>query len=111
MSKYPPLRLHIPEPSGRPGCATDFSYLHISPAGATRRPDVDVLPVDTQDLAYQLVRVLNEDGSAKGPWDPQLAPDFMRRGLKAMMKVAGFGHVDVHNLTAGVVALHVGIRC
>jgi demethylmenaquinone methyltransferase / 2-methoxy-6-polyprenyl-1,4-benzoquinol methylase len=31
--------------------------------------------------------------------------------LKAMMKRAGFGHVDVHNLSAGVVALHVGIRC
>ena len=31
--------------------------------------------------------------------------------LKAMMKDAGFGHVDVHNLTGGVVALHVGIKC
>jgi len=31
--------------------------------------------------------------------------------LKAMMKTAGFGHVDVHNLSAGVVALHVGIKC
>ena len=31
--------------------------------------------------------------------------------LKAMMKTAGFGHVDVHNLTAGVVALHAGIKC
>jgi demethylmenaquinone methyltransferase/2-methoxy-6-polyprenyl-1,4-benzoquinol methylase len=31
--------------------------------------------------------------------------------LKAMMKAAGFGHVDVHNLSAGVVALHVGLRC
>ena len=31
--------------------------------------------------------------------------------LKGMMKTAGFGHVDVHNLTAGVVALHVGIKC
>ena len=31
--------------------------------------------------------------------------------LKAMMKRAGFGHVDVHNLSAGVVALHVGIKC
>ncbi|MEO8279502.1 MAG: bifunctional demethylmenaquinone methyltransferase/2-methoxy-6-polyprenyl-1,4-benzoquinol methylase UbiE [Ideonella sp.] len=31
--------------------------------------------------------------------------------LKAMMKTAGFGHVDVHPLTAGVVALHVGIKC
>ncbi|MFO1328377.1 MAG: bifunctional demethylmenaquinone methyltransferase/2-methoxy-6-polyprenyl-1,4-benzoquinol methylase UbiE [Rubrivivax sp.] len=31
--------------------------------------------------------------------------------LKSMMKGAGFGHVDVHNLAAGAVALHVGIRC
>jgi demethylmenaquinone methyltransferase/2-methoxy-6-polyprenyl-1,4-benzoquinol methylase len=31
--------------------------------------------------------------------------------LKAMMKVAGFGHVDIHNLTGGVVALHVGTKC
>ena len=31
--------------------------------------------------------------------------------LKAMMLKAGFGHVDYHNLAAGVVALHVGIKC
>jgi demethylmenaquinone methyltransferase/2-methoxy-6-polyprenyl-1,4-benzoquinol methylase len=31
--------------------------------------------------------------------------------LKAMMKAAGFGHVDVHNLSAGVVAVHMGIKC
>jgi demethylmenaquinone methyltransferase/2-methoxy-6-polyprenyl-1,4-benzoquinol methylase len=31
--------------------------------------------------------------------------------LKSMMKAAGFGHVDVHNLAGGVVALHVGVRC
>lgn len=31
--------------------------------------------------------------------------------LRQMMKTAGFGHVDVHNLTGGVVALHVGIKC
>jgi demethylmenaquinone methyltransferase/2-methoxy-6-polyprenyl-1,4-benzoquinol methylase len=31
--------------------------------------------------------------------------------LKSMMKSAGFGHVDVHDLGAGVVALHVGVKC
>ncbi len=31
--------------------------------------------------------------------------------LKALMKQAGFGHVDYHNLTGGLVALHVGIKC
>jgi demethylmenaquinone methyltransferase/2-methoxy-6-polyprenyl-1,4-benzoquinol methylase len=31
--------------------------------------------------------------------------------LKAMMLQAGFGHVDVHSLAGGIVALHVGIKC
>jgi demethylmenaquinone methyltransferase/2-methoxy-6-polyprenyl-1,4-benzoquinol methylase len=31
--------------------------------------------------------------------------------LKAMMGKGGFGHVDYHNLTGGMVALHVGIKC
>ena len=31
--------------------------------------------------------------------------------LKALMKNCGFGHVDIHNMTGGVVALHVGIKC
>lgn len=39
----------------------------------------------------------------------RMHPD--QQELKAMMKVAGFGHVDVHNMTAGVVALHMGIKC
>jgi len=39
----------------------------------------------------------------------RMHPD--QQTLKAMMKTAGFAHVDVHNLTAGVAALHVGIKC
>ncbi len=31
--------------------------------------------------------------------------------LRQLMKSVGFGHVDVHNLSAGVVALHLGIKC
>ena len=31
--------------------------------------------------------------------------------LKAMMRQSGFGHVDYHNLSAGVAALHVAIKC
>ncbi len=31
--------------------------------------------------------------------------------LKSMMKDAGFAHVDVHDLAAGIVALHAGVRC
>lgn len=39
----------------------------------------------------------------------RMHPD--QEALKAMMKSAGFGHVDVHNLAGGIVALHVGVRC
>jgi len=39
----------------------------------------------------------------------RMHPD--QKELKALMKANGFGHVDVHNLSAGVVALHVGVKC
>jgi len=31
--------------------------------------------------------------------------------LKTLMKNNGFGHVDYHNMSGGLVALHVGIKC
>ena len=85
-----PLRLHVPEPSGRPGHGTDFSYLHLSPAGAVLRPTVDVPPVETSPLAYTLVRVLDDDGRAVGPWAPALDTERLRQGLRAMMKTRAF---------------------
>ncbi|MBN9373652.1 bifunctional demethylmenaquinone methyltransferase/2-methoxy-6-polyprenyl-1,4-benzoquinol methylase UbiE [Hydrogenophaga sp. YM1] len=39
----------------------------------------------------------------------RMHPD--QESLRQMMKGVGFGHVDVHNLTGGVVALHLGIKC
>jgi 2-oxoisovalerate dehydrogenase E1 component alpha subunit len=85
-----PLRLNVPEPTGRPGRATDFSYLRLSPAGAVPRPPVDVSPPDTMDLANALVRVLDDEGRAVGPWDPALEPEQLRRGLRAMLKTRAF---------------------
>ncbi len=90
MNKRKPLRLHVPEPTGRPGHATDFSYLHVSPAGDVRRPPLDTTPVDTADLAYSLVRVLDDKGRAVGPWAPKVQPAELVRGLRAMMKTRIF---------------------
>ena len=39
----------------------------------------------------------------------RMHPD--QEALKAMMLKDGFGHVDYHNMSGGVVALHVGIKC
>ena len=90
MSQHEPLRLHVPEPTGRPGCQTDFSFLHLSPAGEVRRPSVNALPIDTTDLAYTLVRVLDDDGRAVGPWAPQVDPKLLCRGMRAMLKTRIF---------------------
>ncbi|WGS47834.1 3-methyl-2-oxobutanoate dehydrogenase (2-methylpropanoyl-transferring) subunit alpha (plasmid) [Burkholderia sp. JSH-S8] len=90
MSLSEPLRLHVPEPTGRPGCQTDFSYLHLSPAGAVRRPPIDVAAADTADLARSLVRVLDDQGKAVGPWAPDLDDAQLIAGMRAMLKTRIF---------------------
>lgn len=90
MHQNAPLHLHVPEPTGRPGHATDFSYLHLSSAGEVRRPPIDVLPAETSDLTFALVRVLDDDGHAVGPWAPQIELATVRAGLRAMMKTRIF---------------------
>ena len=90
MDRHSPLRLHVPEPTGRPGQATDFSYLHLSPAGAIRRPPLETTARETADLAYSLIRVLDDDGSALGPWDPKLSADQLKRGLRGMVRTRVF---------------------
>lgn len=90
MSQYPPLRMHVPEPTGRPGHPTDFSYLHVSPAGEVRRPPVESAPTELNDLSYKLVRVLDDDGHALGPWVPDLDAERVRTGLRTMLKTRIF---------------------
>src|SRR5690606_13005405 len=42
---------------------------------------------DIKDMAFSLVRVLDDEGNAVGPWaDPAIDPDLLRRGLRAMIK-------------------------
>ena len=90
MDRRSPLRLHVPEPTGRPGQLTDFSYLHLSPAGAVRRPQLDTPVQKTGDLCYALVRVLDDDGQAKGPWNPKLSPEVLKQGLRGMVRTRVF---------------------
>jgi 2-oxoisovalerate dehydrogenase E1 component alpha subunit len=80
----------VPEPSARPGFETNFSYLHLAPAGAAKRPAIDVQPRQTSELAFSLIRVLDDEGKAVGPWDPKLEPELLRKGLRAMLKTRIF---------------------
>ena len=80
-----PLRLHIPEPRFRPGDHADFSHIRPPEAGSVARPAVDTPAAEMRGLAYDLIRVLDGEGQAVGPWDPGLTPETLRRGLRAML--------------------------
>jgi len=80
----PPLDLYVPEPKFRPGDEADFSDLDITPAGETPRPDTAASHNDMHAHAYGLVRVLDDDNKAVGPWDPKLEPETMCKILRAM---------------------------
>ncbi len=89
-SPHAPLSLHVPEPAVRPGGNPSFSDLDIPEAGAVRRPEVDVAAADIRDLAYTLIRVLDSDGKAVGPWAGSLTDEELLAGLRDMMKLRAF---------------------
>ncbi|MBR0842147.1 3-methyl-2-oxobutanoate dehydrogenase (2-methylpropanoyl-transferring) subunit alpha [Bradyrhizobium liaoningense] len=90
MNSLTPLRFHVPEPASRPGGKPDFSGVAIPKAGSIRRPPIDVPPEDIRDLAYSIIRVLNHQGQAIGPWVPELALDELISGLRHMMTLRTF---------------------
>ena len=84
MSRSP--RLHIPHPPARPGEQPNFDYLEISPAGAVPRPDVTTRLRDIErSLAFEMVRVLDDEQRAVGPWDPQLDAHDLQIGLRHIL--------------------------
>ena len=81
----PKSRLHIPPPPSRPGEAPDFSYLALSEAGAVARPASNVPAREVENLASELVRVLDDKGAAQGEWAPDLSADQLREALRLML--------------------------
>ncbi|MEM9531742.1 MAG: thiamine pyrophosphate-dependent enzyme [Pseudomonadota bacterium] len=80
-----PSRLHIPHPSARPGDEPDFSFLKLSEAGAVQRPNTDARTTEIEYLAHELVRVLDDNHEAQGPWHPHLEADQLQVALRQMM--------------------------
>eukprot|EP01037_Dinobryon_pediforme_P011692 gene11692-11781_t len=77
--------LRAPEPAARPGDVPIFPGLALAQAGGARRPDPFAPPSEYRDLAYSLVRVLDDDGLATGPWDPKADPAELLAALKLMV--------------------------
>lgn len=83
-------RLHIPHPPARPGDRPDFSYVALSPAGAIQRPEPTAPLAGLEPLATGLIRVLDDEHRAVGPWDPHLEVDELQIGLRHMMTTRAF---------------------
>ena len=92
MNELPPLRLTVPEPEVRPGGQPNFTHVTIPPAGAVRRPPVDEDPEAMRDLAFTIIRVLDRDGQAVGPWAEglDLTDHDLRSGLRHMMTLRAY---------------------
>jgi len=78
-------KLHVPAVPARPGEAPDFSYLRLAAAGELARPEPTVAVNETAQLAESLIRVLDDDGVARGPWDPKLDVATLKQGLRYML--------------------------
>jgi 2-oxoisovalerate dehydrogenase E1 component alpha subunit len=89
MTAREPLSLHVPEPA-RPDRLPDYRCLHIPEAGAVGRPPIDTDPQAIHDIAFTLVRVLDDEGNATGEWNQNLGPEKLRAGLRAMMKTRAY---------------------
>ena len=85
-----PLSLYVPEPGCRPGDKPDFSEFIIPKAGEARKPAHDATAQSMRDMAFSIVRVLNKEGEAVGPWAGDLAIDQLKAGLRHMMVLRAF---------------------
>jgi len=97
MATSSPLTLFVPEPEWRPGDVPDFSQVTIPRAGTVRRPEITESPENMRDLAFTIIRVLNRDAEAVGPWVGSLSDDELKAGLRHMMLLRTF---DARMLTA-----------
>jgi 2-oxoisovalerate dehydrogenase E1 component alpha subunit len=100
-------RLHVPKPPSRPGEEPDFSYLETSPAGAVRRPDTNARVRDIGNLATDLVRVLDDDHTAVGPWHPHLEVSELQVGLRHMLLTRVFDDRMQRTQRAGKISFYM----
>ncbi|MGB8326625.1 MAG: thiamine pyrophosphate-dependent enzyme [Steroidobacteraceae bacterium] len=78
-------RLHLPRVPSRPGENPDFAYLNLVPAGAAPRPPINAPLAETIPLANSLVRVLDDQHRAIGPWQPAVESRRLLAGLAQML--------------------------
>ena len=88
MGEEKETQMHVPVPPHREG-GTSFPSPHDIPAGHHAKPAIDCEGAETRDMAYGLVRVLNDDDEAVGDWDPGLDAETLLQALEHLGRIRG----------------------
>lgn len=83
-------RIDVPCPTARPGDDVDFSHIEIPAAGILEQPATDTPAKELFDYSYSLIRVLDDESTAVGAWNPKLDTKLLLEGLKHMVKIRVF---------------------
>ena len=83
-------KINVPDAPFRPGDEAVFENWPWKPKDLPMPNAKTCSSHDTKDLANGLVRVLDDDGTASGEWDPKLSVDEMKSGLEHMVRLRIF---------------------
>ncbi|RAH15657.1 MAG: 3-methyl-2-oxobutanoate dehydrogenase (2-methylpropanoyl-transferring) subunit alpha [Methanobacteriota archaeon] len=80
----------IGNPPARPGEKPKFSKWEEKPDDLKFLDPIKCTTKDTENHAFGLIRVLDDDHEAKGEWNPNLSPEELKKGLEYMMRLRIF---------------------
>lgn len=104
-----PLELHVPGPPHRPGTSAEHHAFKEQP-GDLPRPDTLENYESLRPHASGLVRVLDDNATALGDWNPHLSPQQLRHGLEMMLRVRHFDARMMMMHRQGRISFHVTSR-
>lgn len=101
-----PMEFHVPSAPYRPGENARFAAFPTRP-GDLPQPDSLCSFDALRPHATGMIRVLDENGAASGPWNPTLSPQQLRGGLEMMMRSRHYDARMIAMQRQGRLSFHV----
>lgn len=86
----PERGFRVPQPPARPGEAPDFSTLNLGEPGVLPLVAAEADASAFEPFHHDLLRVLDDEGMAQGPWASLVTPSDVQAALKAMIRTRAF---------------------
>jgi 2-oxoisovalerate dehydrogenase E1 component alpha subunit len=103
------MALHVPTAPHRPGDTPSFAPFPQQPGDLSRPDPLSSFEV-LREHATGLIRVLGDDGSAAGAWQPRLTPQQLRGGLELMVRARHFDARMTAMQRQGRLSFYVGAK-